>query len=565
MKKRLGIMLLIVLLTMSLLTACGGNDSSSGEEAAEETETAAEQEESAPAEDGELRVIRVGHPYDATSLDPQRAYDDGSIGPVINMGEGLVRGYDGEVYPGIAESWENSEDGLTYTFHLRESNWSDGTPLTAQDFVYAVERVLTPGTAYDNVDSFYTLANAEAAHQGEVDFSEVGVKAIDDYTIEYTLGEPDLAFLYRLCTAAWLPLNREKCEAEGDTYGSEADKVLTNGPFTCTEWAHESKIVLTKNENYWNADDVKIGGVTFVIGAEADVAKDMFLAGDLDYAQFVTNMDIDALKDSLQYDVYNSTYYFCHLNCAGHDEAMAPYMSNANFRKALNYAISRKAIVDVASIPAEPAYRVAAPSLETASGKTWDEAYPLEGWSTEADPEKAKEYLDLALSEIGGTVEDIPPLVMLCFDSQGNLDKYQAMQDMLLQTLGIRSEISPQPIQQMLEMAYSGDYDFWLGGKSVEAPDWLSEVAFDYYGKNAGTASFYSNPEYDMLYEKAKGAATSEEREQALYEMEKIIADETVDLCIYWLETYSMYVPELHNVSLTNDMYGVVFANAYFD
>lgn len=500
------------------------------------------------------KTLRVGHAYDASTLDPQEASDDGSYDIISNIGEGLVKYANGVLSPGIAESWEISEDGLTYTFHLRESVWSDGTPLTANDFVYAIERVLDPTTAFTQAESFYGIKNAESAHLGDIAFDEVGVRAIDDYTLEYTLEHPSATFLTGLAGYVWFPLSREKCEAEGDAYGSEADKILTNGPFTCTEWAHEAEFVLVKNPNYWNAENVQLDEIHYIVGAAGDVAKDMFLAGDLDVAEFSTLANIEILQDILEYFTYSSTYYFSYLNCQGHNqghnEEAGRFMGNANFRKALSYAIDREAILAVSNTPATAAYRVEAPTTFTVDGQTWDEKYPFVGWSTKADPEKAQEYLALALEELGATVDDIPVLVMLCFDSQGNLDKFQAMQDMLRQNLGIQTEISPQPIQQMIQMAYGGDFDFWLGGKPVYSPDWANSFASEYDYRNTSTIAHYVNDEFIALKDQGDQTTDLEEREGYVFEMEQIFAADQPGLLLYWLNDYVMYVPGVKNVTI---------------
>ena len=510
------------------------------------------------------KVVRFGHSYDASSLDPLDIYDDGSYIVVMNIGEGLTRGYGNELYPGIAESWDVSEDGLTYTFHLRESTWSDGTPLTAHDFVYTAQRALDPDSAYENAYGYYDFVNGEAAHMGEVPFEEVGVKALDDYTVQYTLNYPDSTFLYSVAGYSFYPLNQAKCEAEGAAYGTEADKVLTNGPFTCTEWIHESEIVITKNENYWNADSVKIDEVHFMVGAADTVARDLLLAGELDGACMTTNDDIAALESMLNSHVYDSGYYFCHLNCKGHDEEAGRFMSNANFRKALSYAIDRENILKIAKVTGQAADRISAPTLTTVSGRTWDEDYPVEGWPTTQQAGQAKAFLAAALDELGATIDDVPELRMLCFDSQSKMDKYQAMQDMYKQVLGIKTVIDPQPIQQLLTMADNGEFDFWLGGKTMEIPDWASEVGSEYDYTNASAVTGYENQTLTDYLNLCTRSQDMKDRENYLYEVEKIIIDDMTTLHLYWMQENLMTVPSLKGVELANG-FGPYFGTAYFE
>ncbi|MCR4711327.1 MAG: peptide ABC transporter substrate-binding protein [Clostridia bacterium] len=565
MKRHL-VLVLILLLAVSLLAGCG-NSSSEAAPSEEPEEEAAEEEAAEPetveGSTGDHKVIRVGHAYDATSLDQLEVDDDGSYGIMMQTGEGLVTGYGGEIHPGIAESWEVNEDATVYTFHLRESKWADGSPLTAQDFVYTIHRALDPEAARQKADSFYGILNGEEANTGRASMDEIGVEAPDDYTLVITLKEPDSSFLYRVSSFEWQPQNQAKCEAEGAAYGTEADKVLTNGPFTCTEWAHESQLVLEKNPHYWNAENVKIDELDFIVGASDDVAKDMFLAGNLDVVDIYSNANVEILKERLDYFTYNSTYYFAHLNCAGHDAEAGRFMGNVNFRKAISCAISREAILSVANVPGTASTRIAAPSLVTLNGKSWDEEYPLTGWAAGQEPEKAQEYLNQALEELGATIEDVPVLEMLCFDSQGNLDKYQAMQDMLKQVLGIETKINPQPIQQMLEMADNGEFDFWLGGKMMQTPDWIDEVGYEYDSTVQSAISHYENQEYNQLRAQALAASNAEEREELAYQMEQILVGDMPTLLLYWADSYVMYVPGLKGVEEANGR-GLYLANAYY-
>ena len=543
MKKMIAL-LLAALMLMALATGCSDSGKNGGE-------------------DG-YNVIRFAQGYDATTLDPQNCYDDGSYFVLNNVNEGLVVGYGGEIYPGIAERWDVSEDGMVYTFHLRDAKWNDGTPITAYDFVYSAKRILDPNTAYEQASVYYSFKNGEKCHLGECSFDEVGVKALDERTLEYTLENPTAILLYALAGYSMGPVKQEACEAAGVEYGAKAENIVTCGPFTVTEWQHESKIILKKNENYWNADNVHIDEVQFIIGAADQVASDLFMAGELDAARFTNNTAVQTLDSlGLNSDLQMSTYYFAHLNCAGHDAEAGRFMGNANFRKALSCAIGREEIVQVADVPAIPSYRITVPTLTTADGKSWDEEYPLTGWSTSAEPEKAKEYLQLALQEVGATVQDVPELQMLCFDSQGNLDKYQAMQDMIRQTLGITCVINPQPIQQMLDMADNGEFDFYLGGKPVTYPDWLDEVGSEYDSTHRSATANYVNPEYTKLAKQADMAVDMKERNERLYEMEQIIADDMATLCLYWMEDYMMYVPELTGIEDCNGL-GPYFANCRY-
>ena len=515
---------------------------------------------SAMAED---KVIRFGHSYDATTLDPHNCTDDGSYYILNNIVEPLVVGYGNDVHPGVAETWEPAADGTSIVFHLRQSNWSDGTPLTAQDFVYSVQRILDPNAAFENTYKFYIIKNAEKYNLGQCSFEEVGVKALDEYTLQYDFEYPQINPALALSGYAFAPVNQAACEKFGTAYGAEAENVLTNGPFVATEWLHQSKITIKKNANYWNAENVKLDEVQFIVGATGQVGVDLFMAGDLDVGLFSTIDHLDTLSMlGLEGEFRLSGFNFLNMNVKGSSEKTAPFMSNANFRKALSSAISREDVLRVANITGEAAYRIAPPTLPSGKGGTWAEDYPMQGWSTKAEPEKAKAYLDAALQELNVTIDQVPEIVMLCYDSQSNMVKLQAVQDMIYQAIGVNCVISPQPIQQMFSMVNNAEFDLWVGGKTVELPDWIAQVGYEFSGE-IGNISGYEGEEYIKLYKSLNNIVDSAERAEIIAQMEQIIMDELLTLHLYWSSECTIAVDGISGIEDMNG-YGPYFANADF-
>lgn len=541
MKKIIALVMAVAMLLVCL-AGCGGGDSGGTD----------------------YKVIRFAVAYDAPTLDPQGSEDDASYFIVNQIGEGLVLGYGGEIHPGVAERWESSEDGMTWTFYLRESKWSDGTDVTAKDFVYAAQRALDPNAARVAAQEYYVLENGEAYQQGECTFEEVGIKAVDDHTLELQLAHPNAAPLYTISNYSWFPMHQQACEAAGSSYGAEASTLISNGPFVCTEWAHESKFILKKNEHYWNAANVQIDEVQYIIGALDQVAADLAQAGELDVVK-TFNLQTIATLEGIGFvsDKTIDSTAFLHMNCAGQSET-GRFMSNVNFRKALSYAIDRSAVLNVAAEVGVIGTRITPPGTLTADGEDWYEAYPLaDAWSVTAEPEKAKAYLQKALDELGVTTEELPEFELLCFDSQKNLDRGQAIQDMVLQTLGVKIVMNPQPIQQMLDMAYNGEFDFWFGGKTVIYPDWLKEIGYEYNSKDASAVTNYDNPAYTALYEEAEQCVDMHERNRCINEMETIILEDMATLYLYWQETNWCHAANLNGIEQLNG-YGPYFATAYY-
>jgi len=538
MKKILAFTLLLAM-TLSMLVGCGGNTSgnnASGDQSSGTSDSGTTV--SAPKE------IRVGRSYDATTLDPHNGNDDGSYNIIKYLSEGLVRDKNGVIVPGVAESWEINEDGTEIVFHLRkDAKWNDGTALTAEDFRYSFLRLLDPNVGYNYSGSAYIFKNAEKYFNGECTADEVGVEVIDEYTLKIIRESSSIETLYELSATAFLPIRRDIAEQHGVTYGSEADKIMTNGPFTLTEWSHESQMILVKNENYWDKDSINLDKITMVMGASGETAVDMMLAGQLDLIQTGDQNHVDTLTGSgFTAEPFASGYQCIHMNSAGRNEETAKFMSNSNFRRALNLTINRDAIIAAALKGCQATTRISAPT-DMGVNDTMHNEYPYQAWPTNGDAAEAKKYFDLAMKELGTTAADVPELSMLCFDSESTMTILQAAQDMLLNNLGIQCTIDPQPIQQMIGKAISGDWDFWYGGMTRGTMDWLStgsvadgfdsDPAKDEYGTYN-----YCNEDFNALYRKAVVTMDVKERKDLLFEMEKILCEDPATIMVGWNRAY---------------------------
>ncbi len=484
--------------------------------------------------------------YESTSLDPAESADDESNNIVSYLTEGLVRILEGTLVPGIAESWEISDAGDVCTFHLRQSTWSDGTPLNAQDFVYSFMRLIDPEAGHSQAATGFCVLNAEAYNQGQAAPEDVGYRAVDDYTLEVTFVSSGLENLYLLADNAFRPVKKELAESLGETYGSDADKLLGNGPMKMESWLHESQMVLVKNENYWNRDAIQMEKLVGMCNVSGDTAVEMMMTDMIDLASFSDPTYYTQLQD-LGFDemTYTNTDQFIHINQNGRNEETGRFLSNVNFRRALSLAIDRTAMVNTVMQGQTPANRVIDPDAAGLEGRFVDE-YPVENTiNVTAEPEKAREYLALALEELGATEDQIPEFSMLCYDTQGNLTKLQAVQDMLLTVLGIRCAIDPQPIQQMIAKVYSSDFDFWTGGMAIGTVDAASpDGVFANWDVNDPDALFgYGNAEYAALLDTAQQASDLKTRLDAVAAMEKIFIDEVPTLLLTWQTQHVMVRP----------------------
>ena len=287
------------------------------------------------ASDGE-KVFRYATNTLPTTLDPNKGQGmvDNEIQHAIT--EGLVRNTGGDIQPGIAESWDISDDGLTYTFHLRDDAvWSDGEPVTAANFEYSWKRLVNPETA--SVYAFIgdCLKNGQAIEKGEMAVDELGVKATDDTTLEVTLEHPTSYFLSLIGSSGeFAPIRQDIVEKYGTDFAATADKNVYCGPFVMTS-SENNVWIFEKNENYWNKDSIKLDRCELNYVENADTQLSMYEAGDLDYVQISTAY-VPEYKDQAQ-EYANGNIDFCYIN-QGSDN---PVLANKNFRLALNYALNR--------------------------------------------------------------------------------------------------------------------------------------------------------------------------------------------------------------------------------
>lgn len=284
MKKKLHC-LLVCLLVAAMLVACGGTGTTSGETSSgAETSGETAAQVGGTADSGKiLRVSMAGAPADINPLTSSTTEGSELLGC---MYEGLVRqNAEGQILPGsgLAEKWDISEDGKVYTFTLRDATWSDGSPITADQFVYAWEKVLNPATASQYSYMLYVIENAEAYNTGDLtDFTQVGVKALDDKTLEVTLTAPTDYFLEMLVIPQYgaLPVNYvEDC---GSEMYLDTDHMVFNGPFICTEWIPDVSMTFVKNDKYWDADSVKLAGIQYNFVMDTNTIINLYETDELD-------------------------------------------------------------------------------------------------------------------------------------------------------------------------------------------------------------------------------------------------------------------------------------------
>lgn len=504
-------------------TASDSGDSS----AAEEGETAT------GGSGGTLNMRNTMEPTSLNTLLATYAYD---FTPINAMIECLYRDDENDVpQPAGAETVDISDDKLVYTFHLREdATWSNGDPVVATDYEFAWQQALNPEVASDYAYMLYFIHNAEPYFNGKVEWSEVGVKVIDDYTLEVTLDNP-LPYatdLFAFPTLA--PINQKFYEEVGaDKYATDAEYFCCNGMYELTEWSHNSEIVFEKREEYWNADAVGPDEIVYKIITDSQAGLNSYLSREIDYTDLDSG-EVVQQAEAAGFEVgvkpARSSYY---LIVNTEDE----FMSNQNLRLALAYSIDKQALVDtVYQNDNQPMTSFTPPAIMGANDSSFQEALVAERgemYPGSGDLEKAQEYLQAALEELGCTVDELN-LSIDCADDSLRRNCATFLQEQWRQNLGIENiTVNSMQTKQVAANRQSGDYCMSLGGWS---PDYNDAINFlDLWVTDGGNNdSFWSNEEYDNLIAQATAEADEEVRQQYLFDAEEILAAEMPIIPLYW-------------------------------
>lgn len=543
--KKVLALVLSAALVVSAFAGCGGNSSSSttstesiaaSESSAESTESTASGD-STPAASGDATAIFTPKTVDAaktislnagmepTGLNTLTSTYAIEFSLFKHMYENLVTlDDDDNTVPGAAESWDYDEDTLTYTFHLRKDGvWTNGDPVTAKDFEFAWSQALNPDVASDYAYFLYFIKNAEKYFNGEVTWDEVGVKVVDDYTLEVTLEQPTPYALFLFSFGTLAPINQRFYEAVGaDLYSTEAQYFCTNGPFALTEWSHNDKIVMQKNDAWHGAADVEVEEIDWKIITDANAALSSFLAGDLDMVGLGTGELIkQATAAGATIQSYtDGTAFYIYFN--NNDQ----YLSNVNLRRALFNAIDEQKEIDtVWQNDNEPMTSFTAPGVAAADGTSFAGKVG-ELYAPSRDQEKAKEYLATALSELGCTVDELSAHLSIdCGDSPTSIAEASFYQEQWRQVLGIEVAVNTMITKQGSQNRKTGNYVMSITGWG---PDYNDPNTFlDLWVTDGGNnQTGFSNERYDELIDLAAKETDLEKRESYFIECEQIIADQ---------------------------------------
>ncbi|MDD5850738.1 MAG: peptide ABC transporter substrate-binding protein [Galactobacillus timonensis] len=513
---------LALALAAAMLAGCGDGGSSSG---ATSTDGAA----SGGSASGDASTVTVAIDADLNTMDYEIATDGNSFIMQSLVMSGLTElAADGSPLPELAESWDVSDDGLVYTFHLADAKWSNGDPVTASDFVYAWQRLDNPDTAseYAFILDTVHIANAAAVNAGEADPSELGVKAVDDKTLEVTLTLPCDFFLSLLAFPSFFPLNQKFYEEQGDQFALSPDNLLYCGPYTMTGYQQGSEYTFEKNPDYFKADQMTDYVDKIVFRYLQDTQSAM-----LDYQS--GNLDVVKLQGD-QVDQYSGTegftnrmtgylwYLSIDFNTSVHPENSQ--FANLNLRKAMSLAIDRDTIA--ANVLKDGS--IGADGLipkDLATGPSGEDFRAENGKLTEYNLDQAKEYYAKALEELG---TDTVSFELLYEDSEASKAVAEYIQSNL-KAIGMDVTLNSKPKKTRLQLMNDKDYNVAL---TRWGPDYADpETYFDLFttDNTANNSGSYSNADYDALVKAAgsgEDATDSAKRWQDYLDAEKIIVQD---------------------------------------
>ncbi len=480
---------------------------------------------------------------DPKTLDPglNGASDGGDVGN--NTHEGLVREQAGKVIPGIADKWETSADGKTVTFHIRkDAKWSDGSALTANDFVYSWKRAIDPATAseYSWIWEYTNVVGAQDAAEGNGSVEDVGIRAVDDNTFEVTLKNPADYFVSLMSFYHFMPVKQSSVEAGADgAWAKDPELAVSNGPFYLTSYTIGDGLTLTKNPHYWAADDVKIDVINVKFIDDQSTAYTAYNAGEFDFLNDVPPTEVPRLvAENPEFYIFPllGTYYY-NFNM---DLEM---WKDVRVRQALTMAIDREQITDVMAKGNVPAAGFVPPGFVDNNGKDFFETAGTYGISTDdGSVEEAKALLAEAGYPDGA---GFPKFTLLYNTSEGHKKVAEMVQEMWKTNLGIECTLENQEWAVFQDTRTAGDFELARGGWITDFLDPMGLLAIFVSGNSYNDPN-YSNADYDDLMAKAN-ASNGKDHYEALYAAQEILMTELPMIPVYHYTDYYLSSPQVKN------------------
>jgi oligopeptide transport system substrate-binding protein len=476
------------------------------------------------AEQAVEQVFKMNISQEPQILDPIHFRDDRATSIIYALHEPLLRastdtkGWE----PGLATGYEVNNDRTVYTFKLRsDAKWQDGSMITADDVVFSFQCAVDPKVASEKSFDYFDILNAEAVVNGEKDLSSLGVRAVDSQTVEFTLKRPVDYFIDLIKSPGFSPVQKSARESLKDLYGTGAEKVVSSGPYFLKEWEHNVKIVLERNENYWDASSVALETVEISLATDGNAIAGLYQTEQLDFMEVSTDF-IPQYKDTPAFNsIAIARVSFIEFN------PNKAFLSNIKIREALSIAFDRTAYVEKVLANGDlPAYGMIPPGLRGKdNGDFRKQAGDLvSDMANEPGAiSRAQKLLAAGLAEEGKSVKDMEDaLKMLCVDSPESRKLAQAIQQMWSENLDLKLLLVPMQVKMLIPLLMSGEFDMVVGGgRTGVTEDAAYFIDFIYY-ENKWDDAYYS----EMMEESF--VTSGNERIDILMQAEKYVLDKFV-------------------------------------
>ncbi|QKX49313.1 peptide ABC transporter substrate-binding protein [Planococcus glaciei] len=521
-RKKMYWFLCLVLGLGFFLAACSGNSDAPAPENSE-----GGTEGGASGELDSEQVLNLMESAEIPTMDSALAEDTVAFNILNNVNEGLYRlNQENLAEPAMAEGEpEVSEDGLTYTFKLREANWSDGTPVTAQDFVFSWQRAVDPatGSPYGPYMMAGTIKNAAAIAEGKMDKAELGIEATDEKTLVVTLERPVPYFLSLMSFGTFLPQKEDFVAEKGGAYASNSDNLLFNGPFILTNWDGTGLTwSMEKNPEYWDAETVKLQTINVDVVKDAGTGLNLYNSGEKDRTGLSGEFAMQYADDPEVIRILEPSIFYMKFNQERNGQPTV--LANENIRRAISLAFNKQDLVDVVlangSLPAN--YLV---PTEFTFDENKEDFRDVNGDMNEYNAEEAKKLWAQGMEEEGLTEVTIE---YLGDDTETAKKMNEYLKAQLEENLeGLTISIKTVPFNVRLDLDEAQDYEIQNSGWGPDYQDPMTFIDLFVTGSPQNKMG-YSNPEFDALVESAKGelALDIPARWDAMAQAERILIEE---------------------------------------
>ncbi|CCI85018.1 peptide ABC superfamily ATP binding cassette transporter, binding protein [Lactobacillus pasteurii DSM 23907 = CRBIP 24.76] len=526
----------VALVSASVLAACSSGKSNSSSSASKQ-------------------VINWEESAEIPTMDLSKATDVTSFNQLGNVEEGLYRlGEHDKVENALATSTKVSKDGKTWTFTLRKSKWSDGTPLTAKDFVYSWQRTVNPKTASEYSYLFEGIHNATEISAGKAPVSSLGIKAEGDYKLVVTLDKRLPYFKLLMGFPLFFPQQQKAVEKYGSKYGTASKYMVYNGPFVQKGWTGSNlSWKLVKNNNYWDKSAVKLKAINYTVQKTPSTAYNLYQSNKLD-AVVLDSQQTKNLKSHAGFTLRDTAATF-YLQFNERNKAF----KNADLRRAISMSINRKALGNALGGSNTPATSLTAKGVVNHDGQDWADVVGDKEFN-QYNPSEAKKYYKKALKELG--LKSLS-FSILSDDTDSGQKTTETLQSQLEENLsGLKVSVANVPFKTRLSRSTNGNFDIVVSGWSADFADPISFVDL-FTSKNANNNGKWANAKYDQLIADSKSTGDDAKRWSDLKEAEQILLKDQGISPLYYKTEAWLVRPSIKGIIYNGAGLNYNFKSAY--